>query len=710
MPVNPQSTSRKPTGYRTSTSSQRTGVTTTGQKTQTTSTTGVVAILQNILGTIARYFARASQRYGVATTYQPSKPATTPSSQPKTTSGVYTSLVSSPYSPLSLLGGTYSPVRPFFTSTYSPLTSITRTVPKTQEETVKKPKTPTLPKITTIEKQRSPQQKSTTPATILPEVPKVSVEGTKSVVTSVTPPPTPKEPSLTDEGLKLLTQSLGYQSNVPEGTSTYVVKDPLGGSTPVFDYVVQPGDTLSKIAAQFGTTVEELKRLNKENKRAYKGGDLIIAGETLHIPVKVQAPTKPEVSLKDVPPTVEDINRLQQQATEPPFIQTFFTNLQKAYQEELSAIERIYNQYLQFQDPTFYQRKYEELVKQLGLDETQQRIFELQKIMSRTRQDLLEEAAAVGGFVTQSQLEEVLAWRNSLLKGELEALIELEDYKQKIIEKTMKYIEMDRKQLENILDAQLDLHKLRLQTIEKFMKTGYDYYKDMVARNTKRLDFLWKTGAIAEMSDEYLLQFANPDSMLYAEYTPEMVLGLKQAALEEQQRKQLKSELDELRMQLMKAQIEQKELQIQKLLTKINERTTGDGKTITDEMIVAYRLPVDWRGKTFLDIVSLLEGPRGLNYAAQYAALSGYTNLTLEQLEEFRKFLVNTMQVLAKGQVEGKKAIEGAIIPVPVGLEAIAKGKKVSRPGETSETWFQKLKKGIISLITGTSPEQRPSP
>ena len=44
-------------------------------------------------------------------------------------------------------------------------------------------------------------------------------------------------------------------------------------------YIIQPGDTLSKIAAQFGTTVEELCKLND-----IEDPDMIYAGALLNLP------------------------------------------------------------------------------------------------------------------------------------------------------------------------------------------------------------------------------------------------------------------------------------------------------------------------------------------------------------------------------------------------------------------------------------------
>jgi LysM repeat protein len=49
--------------------------------------------------------------------------------------------------------------------------------------------------------------------------------------------------------------------------------------TGLIAYVVEPNDTLASIAARFGTTVDELARLN-----ALGDPDLIVAGDILLVP------------------------------------------------------------------------------------------------------------------------------------------------------------------------------------------------------------------------------------------------------------------------------------------------------------------------------------------------------------------------------------------------------------------------------------------
>ena len=56
------------------------------------------------------------------------------------------------------------------------------------------------------------------------------------------------------------------------------------------DYVVQPGDTLSIIANRFGVTVENILRANPRLQRQ----DLIFPGQIIHIPLQGACPVPME--------------------------------------------------------------------------------------------------------------------------------------------------------------------------------------------------------------------------------------------------------------------------------------------------------------------------------------------------------------------------------------------------------------------------------
>ena len=84
--------------------------------------------------------------------------------------------------------------------------------------------------------------------------------------------------------------NIGQQIQIPVEASSVEVKaetadvyQPSGYSVASEEYVVQPGDNLSKIAAQFGTSVRALKSANN------KTSELIRVGEKLLVPVAAGA-------------------------------------------------------------------------------------------------------------------------------------------------------------------------------------------------------------------------------------------------------------------------------------------------------------------------------------------------------------------------------------------------------------------------------------
>jgi len=68
-------------------------------------------------------------------------------------------------------------------------------------------------------------------------------------------------------------------SDAEEAESAEAQEAPPPPSAPPVEYEVQPGDTLIDIAARFGTTVEELVRLNQ-----LQTPNLILYGSTLNVP------------------------------------------------------------------------------------------------------------------------------------------------------------------------------------------------------------------------------------------------------------------------------------------------------------------------------------------------------------------------------------------------------------------------------------------
>lgn len=63
------------------------------------------------------------------------------------------------------------------------------------------------------------------------------------------------------------------------------------------DYVIQPGDTLNIIAKRFGVTVDDIIRINP----TLQGQNFIYPGQIIHIPVQGEAPI-PRATLYIVQP------------------------------------------------------------------------------------------------------------------------------------------------------------------------------------------------------------------------------------------------------------------------------------------------------------------------------------------------------------------------------------------------------------------------
>lgn len=346
---------------------------------------------------------------------------------------------------------------------------------------------------------------------------------------------TPIGQELALELLSTYTQP-SVQTNVPSDAQVYVYKDPIGGSTQVFEHVIKHGENLSKIARDYGVTVEEILRLNRDRQNAIKSPDLIIAGESIRIPVKTKEITPEQRIRQQVLSSqglsISELNQLVSQAlaalqTQQPTVpetafQDAFMNI---FQEQINYLREAVNRYESL-EPSNYLPRYQQFLSDLGIPQDYQRIFELQKIINQTRADVEREAIAAGGIVTQSQIEEIVNFRTRMLKDELTAITDLVEAKERMVDKMMKYVEMDRKEISDRLDTILDLRNKILNFSLQALKWQYDYYEDLIKRNRSKLMEYVKAGVLEEFSDDYLANFADPNSMLYAGMTPEEIAAL----------------------------------------------------------------------------------------------------------------------------------------------------------------------------------------
>ncbi|MFH8086892.1 MAG: LysM peptidoglycan-binding domain-containing protein [Candidatus Aenigmatarchaeota archaeon] len=376
----------------------------------------------------------------------------------------------------------------------------------------------------------------------VPSKAEVFSKAASSIVESAGSIQPPSVVTLTPTGQQLAVELLStytqpsIKTNVPSDSQVYVFKDPLGGSTQVFEHVIKHGENLSKIARDYGVTIEEILRLNRDRKNAIKSPDLIIAGESIRIPVKTKEITPEQqirqqiLSRQKAP--ITELNQLISQALESlrtPQVtipeKAFQDAFAKIFQEQIDYLKETFNK-LENLQPANYLERYQKFLSDLGVPQDYQRIFDLQKIIKQTREDVEREAIAAGGIVTQSQIEEIVNFRIRMLKDELSALSDLVEAKERIVEKMMKYVEMDRKEISDRLDSILDLKTKIFNFSFQALKWKYDYFEDLIKRNRSKLMEYVKSGILEEFSSDFLANFADPNSMLYAGVTPEEITTL----------------------------------------------------------------------------------------------------------------------------------------------------------------------------------------
>jgi len=511
-------------------------------KSPTGKITGVTAreptLLERLAIQLKNIFQNVFTTRGTATAYTPLpttiKSSGTPPPPPPTTTkssgGGGTFTIPSQYLPTQLL-------LPFLRQFIPPVGGITgATVAKTTTgtpESTKKKKEPSL-QTKELSTELAKTSKTTT-AKSTAETGGITIEETipSSVVEGQSVPPLIQDIQniLREKQVQAEQQAGQVITNVPRGAQTYVYKDPLGGSTPVFEYVISPGENLTKIASRFGTSVEEILRLNKDRKDAIKdaAGNIIIAGRSIRIPVIEK--TLPTTTITEkTPQTTEDINKqardkLQQQPQElTP--DDWIKLIQQNFADNIKRIEDIYNNYAKLSDPNYYRNQYESLMNQLGIPDTLAQLRNIENIMASTRDDIMREAAAAGGLVTQSQVEEILNFRQGILKQQYRVLSDLLDEKERMLDKLMTYTHWDRQELDRMLDRELKLSEFEMTWQQKILDREWEIQKYVWDNNYKRIENYAKMGVLHTTSADYLAKLVDPTSPLYTGLSPDDLYAL----------------------------------------------------------------------------------------------------------------------------------------------------------------------------------------
>ncbi|MEM5875656.1 MAG: hypothetical protein QXX45_03770, partial [Candidatus Aenigmatarchaeota archaeon] len=313
---------------------------------------------------------------------------------------------------------------------------------------------------------------------------------------------------------------------------------------------------------------------NEDNKMAIKSPDLIIAGEQIRIPLKLSELTTEDqirkqlfsISGNPLQQINQQISQTLDQLKTGIIPESVFSNLFfKTFQDQISSLQEIL-QRMENIGPVNYQEQYQRLLEQSGISEDYKRIFDLQKIIKKTRDDVVREAIASGGIVTESQIEAIVNFRISMLKDELETIVDLVELKERMIDKTLKYIEMDRKQLNDYFDRILNIKSMISKFNLEALQWGYDFYKDLINKNRTKLMNYVKDGTILELSLDVLSNFANPSSMLYADVTPEEIAALLRTARILREREEIEKQkiINDIKRSISQQRIQEERLQIER--------------------------------------------------------------------------------------------------------------------------------------------------
>jgi hypothetical protein len=159
------------------------------------------------------------------------------------------------------------------------------------------------------------------------------------------------------------------------------------------------------------------------------------------------------------------------------------------------------------------------LIEQTGISKDIQALADIRSIMERTKQDVMEEAAKVGGLVTESQVAEVVNFRHGILKAQYQALADAIEAKERLIDNIMKYTAMDRKTIADLLERQLKLEKWKAELAMDAVKWDFNARKELKNSNLKKLENYAESGQLHTTSPDFLYHFVDPESPLYAGIT-----------------------------------------------------------------------------------------------------------------------------------------------------------------------------------------------
>jgi hypothetical protein len=268
--------------------------------------------------------------------------------------------------------------------------------------------------------------------------------------------------------------------------------------------------------------------------------------------------------------------------------------INQVLQEHLQAIDTFYNNYEQLSNVDNYRQQYETFINQLGIPETMATIRDLERVMAKTKEDIMKEAAEVGGLVTESQVAEVLNFRQGILKNQYDALVDLLHEKERMLDKLMTYTRWDREDLEKMLDRELRIKEFEANYVKNILGQEWQIMKYVQDKNRKEIEQAAKMGTLHTASPDYLAKLVDPMSPLYTgmdldelniwiQYSQRIAQEKELNRQRILQQLQIQKEREAREQKKLPYEIQAKQLEIEKKKKEL-EKKSGTTKNFTDAL------------------------------------------------------------------------------------------------------------------------------
>lgn len=255
------------------------------------------------------------------------------------------------------------------------------------------------------------------------------------------------------------------------------------------NYTIAKGDTLSQIAEKNGTNIQAIMRLNP----SIKNPNIIQTGAQLKLPGQIQGTQSAGTAnsyqnalysnISKVPDT-SDLAAVAKAAAD-----TTYPGQELPPQASLtvnSLVGTLTKTLGDILSPTATQptltENYKTLSTQLGIDELNTQLMDIQNVMNGTEDDVRAEVTKAGGFATDSQVLAMTASRNKTLIKQANMLQQQLAYKQSTLTTLTDLDEKDRTLANQKVEMATNLTESLIQIQQTMQSSAADAYNKIIAQ------------------------------------------------------------------------------------------------------------------------------------------------------------------------------------------------------------------------------------